>query len=420
MIALVDINNFYASCERMFDPSLKGKPIVVLSNNDGCVIARSEEAKTLGIAMGVPVAELDRKFGQHSLAIFSSNYTLYGSMSQRVMIILRGFVERVEEYSIDEAFLDCSAIPPEKLERTAADIRATILAHTGLPVSVGIAPTKALAKMANHFAKKHRRDTGVFVVGQEDTYLSLLNATDIADVWGIGWQYQKLLYGKGVKSAADLVKLPDDWIRQHMTVVSQRLVFELRGQQSFKWEESLPARKNVCTSRAFQELLQKVEQLQAPVASHAAAGARKLRAEKSVARAMQIFIQTNPFRASDEQYAGSVTIPLLVPSNSSQELVRFALKGLAKIFRPGYNYHKCGVLLLDLVPQQSIQLSLFDQRDRPKEARLMKSLDKTNARFGKDLVRYAAQGYEHYWRLRARRVSPRYTTRLNEIMIVKA
>lgn len=419
MIALVDINNFYASCERMFDPSLKGKPVVVLSNNDGCVIARSAEAKQLGIRMGAPIAELKRDFSGSAIAVYSSNYTLYGSMSKRVMQILRRFVQRVEEYSIDEAFLDCSAIPLEQLAAVGAEIRQTILSHTGLPVCVGIAPTKALAKMANHHAKKNCGN-GVYVVADEQEREGLLQAVSLDEVWGIGWQYQKLLQGRGLKTAADFAALPSDWVRAHMTVMSLRLQFELNGIPAFKWEEFLPSRKNICTSRSFQQLLTTIDQLKAPVASHAATCARKLRDEGSCTRSMYIFAQTNPFRTGDAQYQGGITIPLKVPSNSSQELVKLALIGLQRIFRAGYNYHKCGVMVLDIVPATTIQLGLFDTRNRPKENLLMRAMDNANARFGKDIVRYAAQGYQRHWHLRAGRLSPRYTTRFEEIMVVKS
>ncbi|MBO9660559.1 MAG: Y-family DNA polymerase [Chitinophagaceae bacterium] len=420
MIALVDINNFYAACERMFNPSLNGRPIVVLSNNDGCAIARSEEAKALGVQMGTPIGKLKQLIKDKSLAVYSSNYTLYGSMSQRVMTLLRGFAANVEVYSIDEAFLECTGMSTEKLNSWARKIRETILSHTGLPVSVGIAPTKALAKMANHFAKKHNRQVGVWVVNDRAATDKLLHDTAIDDIWGIGWQYQKLLKGKGVNTAAEFVQLPDAWIRNNMTVMSLRLAFELRGVNAFKWEETPDSRKNICTSRAFQERLTSLKQLEAPVASHAATCSRKLRAEKSCAKNLHVFIHTNPFNSKDAQHSASITIPLATPTSSSQELVKYAIMGLRRIYQPGYNYHKCGVIVMDLVPEQTIQLSLFDERDRPKEARLMKALDKTNTRFGKDVVRYAAHGYDTAWHLRARRLSSRYTTRLEEIMIVKS
>lgn len=419
MIALVDINNFYASCERIFNPSLKGKPVVVLSNNDGCVIARSAEAKTLGIRMGAPIAELKRDFAMQHIEAYSSNYTLYGSMSKRVMKLLRHFVDRVEEYSIDEAFLDCSAIPIQQLEMVGAQIRQTILSHTGLAVCVGIAPTKALAKIANHYAKKNAT-SGVHVIADQKDRKALLEAVPLADVWGIGWQYQKLLQGKGLKTAADFAALPGDWVRANMTVMSLRLQFELNGTSAFKWEEFLPSRKNICTSRSFQELLTSIDDLKAPIASHAASCARKLRQENSCTRSLYVFAQTNPFRTQDAQYQGGITIPVKVASNSSQELVKLALTGLQRIFRPGYNYHKCGVMVLDIVPSSTIQLGLFDTRNRPRENRLMRSMDQANARFGRDVVRYAAQGYQQHWHLRADRLSPRYTTRFEEIMIVKS
>lgn len=420
MIALVDINNFYASCERMFDPSLNGKPVVVLSNNDGCTIARSEEAKALGVKMGSPALWVEQNLKKDKVAIYSSNYTLYGSMSDRVMKIFRLFVEKVEVYSIDEAFLDLVCVPAAQLRSTAVAIRKMVLEHTGLTVSVGVGPTKALAKMANHYAKKHCRDKGVWIANEQIQINHLLDETAIGDVWGIGWQYQKLLKGNRVQTAKDFVALPDDWVKNNLTVVTQRLLFELRGVQCFKWEETIAPKKNIRTSRSFQELLTTFKQLQAPLASHAAACAKKLRDEKSCAKSLHVFIQTNPFRGTDQQYAGSIEIPIPVATNNTQELVKYAMRALQRIFKPGYNYHKCGVTVLDLVPQQAKQLGLFDQRDRTRDARLMQALDNTNSQFGKDIVRYATQGYDRNWHLRAKRLSPRYTTRIDEIMTVKS
>ncbi|MET0461634.1 MAG: Y-family DNA polymerase [Chitinophagaceae bacterium] len=420
MIALADINNFYASCEKMFDPSLNGRPVIVLSNNDGCTIARSEEAKALGVKMGSPALWVEQHLRGQKVAIYSSNYTLYGSMSDRVMKIFRSFVARVEVYSIDEAFLDLSHVPEIELYSTAAAIRKMILEHTGLIVSIGVAPTKALAKMANHHAKKNYREHGVWVADTKQQIDHLLNETAIDDVWGIGWQYQKFLKGKKVHTAKDFVALPDDWVKNNLTVVTQRLLFELRGIQCFEWEESVVPKKNIRTSRSFQELLTTFRELQAPLASHAAACAKKLRDEKSCAKSIQVFIQTNPFRGTDKQYAGSIEIPIPVPTNNTQELVKYAMRALQRVFKPGYNYHKCGVTVQELVPQEARQLGLFDQRDRVRDDRLMQALDQANSQFGKDIVRYATQGYETNWHLRAKRLSPRYTTRMDEIMVVKA
>jgi DNA polymerase V len=420
MIALVDVNNFYASCERMFDPSLNGRPIVVLSNNDGCAIARSDEAKALGVEMGSPTFMIEETLAKHQVAVFSSNYTLYGSMSNRVITILKSFVENVEVYSIDEAFLDLGSLRYVDLFNLGLAIREKIMTHTGLPVTIGIAPTKTLAKMANKFAKKQKKEIGVHFANDTEAISELLNYTQAGEIWGIGGQYKKLLEQQGVTTAADLLTLPEEWVRKNMTVVVQRLLFELRGIKAIKWEDIPPPKKNICTSRSFGKLLTGFKDLQQPLASHAAACSRKLRTEQTCATRIHIFIQTNPFNGKDKQYFGGVTIPLTVASNNSNELIKFAMRGLQMIYKPGYNYQKCGVMVLDLVPQQNIQLGLFDTRDRQKDQRLMAALDNTNTSYGKDIVRYASHGYGKQWKLRASRVSPCYTTRLDQIMTVKS
>lgn len=420
MIALVDVNNFYASCESMFDPSLKHRPIVVMSNNDGCAIARSDEAKALGVQMGSPIHMVQDMVSKHNMAVFSSNYTLYGSMSARVMAILKSFVPAIEIYSIDEAFLDLSMFKHHDLFSLAIEIRAKVLSHTGLTISIGIAPTKALAKMANHFAKKNKKEIGVYAVTNKEHIDELLSITQVGDIWGIGKQYEHLLLKNNIKTAADLVQTPQEWIKNNLTVVGQRLVYELKGMQAIKWEDVPPPKKNICTSRAFGILLTELKQLQQPIASHAASCARKLRTDQSCATKLHVFVETNQFRREDKQYSGAVTIPLTVPTNNSHEIVKIAMIGLKMIYRAGYNYQKCGVMVLDLVPQTTIQLGLFDTRDREKDRKLMKSMDATNKTFGKDIVRYASHGYGKQWALRHAHISPCYTTRIDQIMTVKS
>ncbi len=420
MIAIVDVNNFYASCERVFNPSLKHRPIVVLSNNDGCAIARSDEAKALGVQMGDPAFMIEETLSKNNVAIFSSNYTLYGSMSERVMTILKSFVQNVEVYSIDEAFLDLSGMPHVDLLSLAVQIRETVLNHTGLPISIGIAPTKVLAKAANRYAKKTKKSVGVHIADTQDRIDQLLKVTEVGDIWGIGGQYQKLLVGNNIHTAADLIHAPEDWIRKNMTVVVQRLVFELRGIRAITWEDMPTSRKNICTSRSFGKLITGLKDIQQAIAAHAANCAAKLRREKSCATKVHVFIQTNPFRKEDPQYSTGITIPLTVATNSSSEIMKFAMKGLQMIFKRGFNYMKAGVMVLDLVPETTIQLGLFDIRDREKDKRLMSALDQTNRSFGKDMVRYARQEYGKKWKLRAEKLSPCYTTRIDQIMIVKS
>ncbi|HEX5652329.1 MAG TPA: Y-family DNA polymerase [Chitinophagaceae bacterium] len=420
MIALVDCNNFYASVERLFNPSLNGKPVVVLSNNDGCAIARSEEAREIGIEMGMPVFMIAEKLRKKEVAIFSSNYTLYGSMSKRVMEILKTFGAKLEVYSIDEAFLDLSEYRGEDLVGLAMNIRETILSHTGLPISIGIAPTKTLAKMANRFAKKQKTKIGIHAATSPAAINALLAATETADIWGIGHQYHKLLLEQGYKTAADLLKAPEEWIRRNMSVQGQRLLFELRGTRAFGWEERPPAKKNICTARSFGKLLTDLKDITQAVASHAANCARKLRNDQSCARSVHVFLQTNPYRSGDQQYMAGITLRLPVASSSSTEIIHYAGKALQLIYRPGFNYLKAGVMLMDIVAQQQIQLGLFDNRDRIKDAALMKTIDQSNNAFGKDMLRYGSHGYGKKWKLRAQRLSPCYTTRINQVMTVKS
>lgn len=421
MIALVDMNNFYASCERVFNPSLRDKPIVVLSNNDGCVIARSDQAKSLGIEMGAPAHLISDIVSQHNIEVFSSNYTLYGSMSNRVMRLLKSFSPRVEIYSIDEAFLDLSDMKfVNDLFAYGTEIREKILGHTGLPVCIGIAPTKALAKMANRYAKKTKKHIGVHVANTPGQIEELLRLTAVQDIWGIGPQYQRLLTNKGFKTAADFVNAPGHWIRTHMTVVALRLQYELKGVNAIKWEDMPASRKNICTSRSFGTQLTTLSEIGQAVASHASTCAHKLRQEKTCATKVYVFIETNPFRKQDRQYFTGVTIPLQVASNSSTEIIKFAMQALRMIYKPGYNYKKAGVMVLDLVPQKTIQSGLFDKRDREKDKVLMKSLDSINRSFGKDVVRYGAQAYNDKWHLRRMHLSPCYTTRIDQVMKVNA
>lgn len=420
MIALVDCNNFYASVERMFNPSLKGKPIVVLSNNDGCAIARSEEAKAVGVEMGTPVFMIEDVLRDKNVEVFSSNYTLYGSMSERVMHILKSFVQKVEVYSIDEAFLDLSGISHSSLDELGSAIREKIMAHTGLPISIGIAPTKTLAKMANRFAKKYKKETGVHVVNSPLGINEILAQTEIGDVWGIGPQYRKFLMEHHFNTAADLVKAPEEWVRKEMSVVGQRLLFELKGIPAIEWEDSPPPKKNICTARSFGKLLTGIGDISEAIASHAATCARKLRKDATCARDVQVFLQTNPYRSGDKQYIASITIKLPVATNNSTEIIKYAIRALHLVYREGYKYLKAGVMVLDLVPQDKIQLGMFDKRDREKDHQLMETLDKTNKAFGKDIIRYGTHGYGKKWKLRADRLSPCYTTRLADVMKVNA
>ncbi len=420
MIALVDCNNFYASCERVFKPALRNKPVIVLSNNDGCVIARSNEAKELGIEMGTPAFTLEDKIKQYNIQVFSSNYTLYGSLSSRVMKVLATFTPNIEIYSIDEAFLDLSNMVGVDLFQYGMEIKKTVQQYVGIPVSVGIAPTKTLAKMANRYAKKRKREIGVHVAAGDEDIKDMLSATSIPDVWGIGSKHASRLNLIGVKTAADFVQLNEEWVKKHLTVVGLRMLNELKGIPSISWEDAPPPKKVICTSRSFGQLLTTQEDISQAVANYANKCAQKLRKQKSCAGVVHVFVQTNRFRTQDKYFFQSISMELPVASNSSQEIISYALKGLREIFQPGYNFKKAGVMVMDIVPENQIQYGLFDTVNRDRDKKLMDSYDKINQLFGKDLVRFAAQGYGKRWRLKQERLSPCYTTRLSDVFVIKS
>ena len=416
MIALVDCNNFYVSCERLFNPMLEGKPVIVLSNNDGCAVARSEEAKAIGIKMGAPLFMIEALVREHKVAVFSSNYTLYGDLSSRVMATLANFAPQLEVYSIDEAFLDMNDMKMLDLLKIGTTIRQKVKQDIGIPVCVGIAPTKTLAKMANRYAKKKLRDTGVFYAYNETMIDELLRYTEVADIWGVGRQYASLLKTNGFKTAYDLKHAPDEWIRKNMTVQGERLLNELRGIPSKEWEFEPKRKKNICTSRSFGKLLTDQRSIREAVSNHTASCALKLRNEKSCASAILVFIHTNPHKASEPQYSRSVTVQLETATNDTSILIKHAIMGLDIIFKAGYRYMKCGVIVLDLVPDNTVQLSLFVGAVDSKKKKMLQTLDQVNKNFGKDTLRFAVQGYQKEYRLKSAHLSKHYTTDINEVL----
>ena len=418
MIALVDCNNFYASCERVFNPRLEGKPVVVLSNNDGCVIARSEEAKAIGIPMGAP-AYLNRQlFEANDVQVFSSNYILYGSLSNRVIGLLSAFTHSIEIYSIDEAFLDFTGHAFSEPEELGASMRSAVGHGVGIPVSVGFAPSKTLAKMANRFAKKTKKQIGVHAAKTAGQCEEILRFTGVADIWGVGPQYAKLLLRHGFKTAWDLSRAPDDWVRANMSVVGQRTLNELRGISCIGMEQAPAAKKNICVARGFGQILTRKSEVQEALSNYTAIVGEKLRKDGTCARQLNVFLQTNVHRTQDRQYMRSVTMELPVATNATPELLEHAMRALDLLFIDGYNYHKCGCIAIDLVPAGEIQYGMFDSRERSRDSLLMGSLDKLNGYFGKNTVRFARQGYSKKWKLRQAHLSPCYTTRLNEVLTI--
>lgn len=416
MFALVDCNNFYASCERLFRPDLRGKAVVVLSNNDGCVIARSNEAKALGIKMGVPEFQIRELINSGKVAVFSSNYELYGDVSNRVMQTLSYFSPNIENYSIDESFLELTGI--KELSDYSIEIRRKVLQNVGIPTCVGVGPSKTLAKAANNYAKK-MTDTGVFVIDSEDKRKTVLDWMGVGDVWGIGRRYQKWMLSQNINTAWDLANMNIERVREKMGIVGVRLVNELKGISCIPLEELAPPKQNICTSRSFGQLIQNKEEIWQSIVSHTSRCSEKLRSQNSVTGAIQVFVHTNVFRTHDQQYYGTITIPINRATNSTFELLEYAKIGLNTIFREGYNYKKSGVIVLDIVPESQVQASLFDIKlNREEENKTMKAVDEINKIMGRDTVRFASSHQKQKWKLRQDRLSPRYTTRLNEILKV--
>jgi len=419
MYALVDCNNFYVSCERLFNPKLEGRPVIVLSNNDGCAVSRSDEAKALGIEMATPAFMIKDLIEKNNVAVFSSNYTLYGDISDRVMKTLGSFVPRMEIYSIDEAFLDMHDLDYTDLLELGLKIRSTVKQNIGIPVCVGIAPTKTLAKMANRFAKKHRKSIGVHWAANDHLIKEMLCVTEVGDIWGIGRQYALFLKRNGFNTALDLIEAPEEWIRKNITVVGQRLFNELKGISAIPWEFAPPAKKNICTSKSFGKLLSSKEEILEAVCNYAAACALKLRNQNSCCRSVNVFLNTNPHRLQDKQYARSIIVDLETPTNFTGEIIKYATRGFNIIFKEGYRYMKCGVMALDIIPDNQVQYGMFDKCDRPKNKKIMAAMDRVNRSLGKEIVRLSVQGFEKRYRLKTEYLSSHYTTDINQVLKVK-
>jgi DNA polymerase V len=419
MIALVDCNNFYASCERLFRPQLQNKPIVVLSNNDGCVIARSEEAKRLGIQMGDPAFMIEQVLQQHQVSVFSSNYTLYGDLSDRVMSTLAGFASLIEVYSIDEAFLQLDMLRYKDATEYASAIRKTVIRNIGIPVSIGIAPSKTLAKMANRLAKKKYKAQGIHCLDTLEKTREALESTAVQDIWGIGAQYAKLLVKNKFHTAWDLAQAPEEWIRKNLSVVGQRLYNELKGIPCIEFSALPPKKKMICVARGFGKLLSEKQEVLEALANYTAMVAAKLRSEQLAATIIHIFVQTNAHRREDKQYFRSLYINLPVATSNTHELIRHAREGFETIYRPGYHYSKTGCTAMELVPENQVQYGIFDTANRSRDSKLMKTIDMVNRSLGQQAVRFALQGFSSKWKLRQLKLSPCYTTRINEVPTIK-
>jgi len=418
MLALADCNSFYASCERVFDPRLWDRPVVVLSNNDGCVVTRSAEAKALGIAVGVPYFQIRDLVKRHGIVVRSSNYTLYGDLSSRVMAVLGRFTPRMEVYSIDEAFLDLDGMPLDRLMDYGREIRHTVLRWTGIPVSVGIAPTKTLAKVANHLAKQAPAAGGVWSLADSREQMAVLTRLDVQDIWGIGARLAMRLKRAGIATALNLREADPNRVRRVVGVVGERTALELRGLPCIGLEETPPPAKSIVRSRSFGRPVERREELEEAVATHATRAAEKLRLHRRVASALSVFVATSRFRGTP--YANLATLPLDPPTDDTARLIHAALAALRPIFREGLAYQKAGVMLGELGPRAGLTESLFDQYDCGRSERLMAVLDDVNHRLGPDTLRYAASGMERSWHMRREHASPHYTTRWDELPVVRA
>lgn len=420
MFGIVDCNNFYASCERVFNPALNGHPVVVLSNNDGCVIARSTEAKALGIPMGEPAYKLKELIENNRVAVFSSNYVLYGDMSGRVMSLLADMVPDMEIYSIDEAFLHLDGFGEHTdLAALGAKIVATVTRGTGIPVSMGIAPTKTLAKVANRFAKKYPAYRGVCMIDTDEKREKALKLLDIEDVWGIGRRISKRLRYHSINTAWDFTQRTKSWVRHTLGVTGERTWLELRGTACIEMEHQA-AKKTICTSRSFGEKLTELEPIAEAVANFAATCAEKLRRQHSQAAVIMVFLHTNPFATNQPQYSNQAVLQLPVPTSDSSELIHYALQGLRSIFAAGYRFKKAGVIVSEITPERPMQGNLFDTRDREKHSRLMRVMDSLNAGYGRQKVKIASQGFDRKWKLKNEKLSPCYSTKLQDVLEIKA
>ena len=415
MFALVDCNNFYASCERVFNPKIENKPVIVLSNNDGCVIARSNESKALGVKMGEPAFKLKNVIEKYNINVFSTNFSLYGDFSKRVMSVLRSEVNQMEVYSVDEAFLDFTDYATK--ERGVA-LREKVKQWTGIPVSVGIASTKVLSKIANHIAKKHTK-SGVFMFDDEDLIRRALSVFPVEDLWGVGRKNAKRLKEAGIHTALQFRECDSGWIRRNMSVNGVRLQKELFGEVCYPLELKRNRKKNICTARSFGVEVKELSNLKEAISSHANTCAKKLREEKSCCTSISVFINTNPFKPQAKQYNPYKVIQLDVPTNDSMEIVKTALEGLESIFSNDCVYKKAGVIVGKIIPEEQVQLSLFDKLDRDKRKSINKAVDKLNAAMGREKVKLAVQGSGRKWKLKQEKLSPCYTTRFSDMLEVR-
>ena len=420
MYALIDCNNFYVSSERVFQPYLQSKAGCVLSNNDGCAIARSQEAKDLGIKMGTPYFAIRDLKEQGKIWCRSSNYPLYQDMMRRITGIIKETFPEQEIYSIDECFCDVSEYKLHDLEVLGKTLRETILQHTGVPVCIGVGPTKTLSKVANRIAKKEK---SVLVLNTKYKIETALKKTPIADVWGIGPKYAVMLIGKGVNNAFDFINLPPDFVQSAMTIVGLRTWRELRGEKCVEMEYETPDKKGISTARSFGQTETELAPMEEALATYVANAALKLRKQNSVCGKIYVFAHTSRFTVRNQIFSAGIDVKLSTPSNVTSELTQYALHGLREIYKKGPSYQKVGVYLTDLRPDDQVQMSLFDVKtdvNRSKLSKATKAIDKLNLVMGKNKVQFGAMGFDQKWKMKQEYLSKRYTTRIEDVIVVKA
>jgi DNA polymerase V len=417
MYAHVDINNFYVSCERLFRPELDGKVVVVLSNNDGCVIARSNEAKKLDIKMGDPEFMARDLLKQHDATIFSSNYALYADISARVMNNLARYTNMLMVYSIDECFMALSDYAGKDLEKYAREVRSNVVRNTGLPITLGVGKTAALAKLANKAAKK--TETNCLVLDTMEKVDEIIDDFAIEDVWGVGFAYYTKLVQAGVETAGDFRRLKPDWVKKHMTVQGLRLWKELWGEPCNALSDVFERSKAVCSSKSFRRYVTDIESLEEAIATYTATVAYKLREQNSMALNLNVFLRTNKHRVDHDQHYPSITLKLPFACNNTPDLTKAALQGLRAIYSPGHYYLKGGVIASAIIPAGEVQYNMYTDYKGEKQTELSGLMDKINSRYGKGTLRVAAEGYEKAWIMKQDYLSLCYTTRWSDIVKIK-
>jgi len=409
-IALIDCNSFYVSCERLFNPKIRNKPVVVLSSNDGCIISRSNEAKALGINMGEPYFKAKDIIVKNNVHVFSSNYSLYGDLSRRVMRTLKRFNSEIEIYSIDEAFLDLSNFPNEEIENVGKEIRDVVLQWTGIPTSIGIAKTKTLSKVANHIAKKTKSGV-VSLIGIKDID-PILEKVEVNDIWGVGKQLTKFFFKNGIHNAKQLKNMSNTWIKKNSNVLSSRTAMELRGISCIGLETTSSKRKSCVVSRSFAKKAERIQELQESITSYCLNAAEKIRSESLIAKSITVFIRTSPFQNQFAYYSNSKTIDLPIATDNSIEIVKTALTGLKDIFKNGYRYQKAGIMLSGLSDSQENK-NLFSSIKDDKIKSLMKTIDNTNYKFGRSTLSLASAGVNKQWNIKRQHYSKIDTSDFN-------